>query len=155
MIKKQLFILLFVFINFHEVVYSQPSETILYLINEPVSLMDFGLYRSQIEISNYLKNKNVFESIETAIFQNKNGKDPTFFEGNDVRFDYDNNLIVVDISVVYFSNQNPNIKAVKKVLKSEIVLFKKYLNFLVFGDDVEWFFSHSGYQKKRSTGVLL
>lgn len=138
--KKTLLSVLF-FLLILPNVYSEPSKTIQNLINEPVSMLDWGIYETQrIWSSGYLK-KNLFKIIKDSLGLENEEKDISSLL--DVYYDRDSNLIVFEQAFSVY-DQNNSFKPEKIKTTCEKII-KKIKNFNVFFLN----FSHAGEERKN------
>jgi hypothetical protein len=138
MIKTLFFILVFVVAS---TVQAEPSKITKYLINEPISLMDFGLYK-------------LAEATEFNLKMIFSGKD--FHSRSNAYYNYDADKIELDITVYsdeYFFKKYETTEKLKNYCKKAIIEVKNMWIENNRFDSASYYFSHWKYSKSNAPGI--
>jgi len=122
-----------------QIICAEPSETIKYLINEPASLFDLGLYRLNKEL------------LKVSI--GCTAKDAPLVRSISAEYNWELNRIEINIRYIYGAKKLP--QNLKKIITYDINQQKNYLNIdsstgKPFGQQsyLKKYFTHLGYKNK-------
>ena len=119
---------------------AEPNESANFLINDSVSLLDFGIYKLENEIKGFRNDLTIRFQPPHSSF---------------VDYDWDENKIVIVLS--YGDPGNPPIKEIKSEIKVVVAALKKKFGVGPTGEPFQKggfssigdYFSHRGYTKKN------
>ncbi len=142
---KALYIMIFFLLGWVHPVQAEPNPSARFLMNEPVSLLDFGIYKLEKDIKGLQKDLTIHYT------------DPF-----DISVDYkwDENRIVIQLTYGY--EGNPPRKTLQVGIKNVFRLVKSFLGVNPKGEvyhkrgnsKVADYFSHKGYIVKNRPKVL-
>jgi len=124
-------IILFIFVSPCN---AEPDSTIRYLMNEPISMLDFGLYRLGLELE----------------WQTK-GHIEEGYRKSDVMVSYDWGKNRIFLRRLWILREDIDVDTLKDECKREIRLFRLVVNFAL----LENCFRHSGFTSKKEPENLL
>jgi hypothetical protein len=120
--------------------WAEPNETSTFLINDPISLLDFGMYKLENDIKSYRDDLPIKHQPPYSVF---------------VDYDWDENKIFIVLS--YGTPGNPLIKEIKNEIKKVLIILKRNFGVGPKGEpfqkggfsSISDYFSHRGYTKKN------
>lgn len=119
---------------------AEPNETSTFLINDPISVLDFGMYKLEKDINAYRNDLPIKHQPPHSVF---------------VDYDWDENKIFIVLS--YGEPGNTPITEIKTEIKKILTVLKRNFGVNIKGEPfqkngfstIAEYFSHRGYTKKN------